>query len=212
MANEIDKSCYVESLIKKELPFFSEYEEKNRKREYEDLQPAILSSVGALLSILIKATKSKRILEIGTSVGYSTHWLALAAKSSRGKVTTIDNHERTSVEAKSNFKKSKIERYINFIVDDCTLVLPKFKSNSFDFIFLDCSKAIYLNIYDDLARILRGGGILAVDDVLFSYLQNARESQKEKITAFNKRLFDDARFSTTTLDVGHGLTIAYKEK
>lgn len=207
----MDKLSYIDSLINYDCEFNRYYDDILKSRHYIDLQPSITKAAGKLLSLLVTISNSKNVLEIGCGIGYSAHWIVGALKKTGGQLTTIDNHNRTSIEAKENFKKSRIEGYIEFINEDAAKVLPTFNDEKFDLVFLDCSKALYLPLYNEIYRILKRGGLFVIDDTLLNYQENSRDSLKKSVMAFNSQLASDKHYYSTVVDIGHGLTLAIKE-
>lgn len=204
---------YLTSLFRYDFEFNRMYDETMRKeREGVDLQPAITPQAGKLLAFLLKGVNAKRVLEIGTGIGYSSHWLAGVLLRNGGKLVTVDSHHRTPQEAKKHFVESGVDGVVEMLHLEAERVLPSFPDGSFDFILQDGGKSFYLPLYDECYRLLKKGGIWAVDDVLFPFEEKARESQQEKIRLFNEKLAKDERYYTITLDIGHGLTLAIKEQ
>ena len=101
---------------------------------------------GEFFYILAKISKSKNILEVGTSNGYSTIWLGEAAEQNEGKVTTIEISEHKVKMAAENFKRAKLNEIIKIINGDALQEIPKLKEK-FDFLFLDAIKEDYINYF-----------------------------------------------------------------
>ena|SRR3989338_2337198 len=134
---------------------------------------------GEFFYILVKISKSKSILEVGTSNGYSTIWLGEAAKQNKGKVTTIEVSEHKVKMAAENFKRAKLDKTIKIIHGDALEEIPKLK-DKFDFLFLDAIKEDYIN-YFKLAypKLAKNAVIVADNAIMFEkymkdYLDYAR--------------------------------------
>src|SRR5262245_50980451 len=97
----------------------------------------ITRDTGEFLAVLVRATLARRILEIGTSNGYSTLWLASAARAIGGSVTTVEFSEYKFRLASKNFDRSGLAAYISLVHDDAGRVLERSADSAFDFIFLD---------------------------------------------------------------------------
>ena len=211
MGNSLDlREKYRLKLTKYDNNFLSDFDKNSREqRQYKDLQPSVDPQSGHLLSFLVRLIGAKRVLEFGTSIGYSSIWLASALKESGGKLITVDNHPRTSIEAKQNFSSSGLDSFINFKNEDAQSVIEYVKP-PFDLIFMDCGKSLYPKFLDKFHFLLRKGGVLAVDDTLFPVEVGVRENLVKYVEEFNLMLKNDSRFYCVTLDIGHGLTLAYK--
>lgn len=210
-SNQQDKTHYINSLISYDCEFTAYYDKIEKSRHYVDLQPAITKGAGKLLSLLVRLINAKQVLEIGTAVGYSSHWIVSGLQKTGGHLITIDNHQRTSKEALQNFENSKIDDYVEFINEDAQDVLPALASNYFDIVFLDCSKALYTPLYNQIYRILKKGGLFVIDDTLISFQSTVRDSLKKSVEFFNATLAKDGNYYSTVVDIGHGLTLAIKE-
>ena len=124
----------------------------------------ITRDTGEFLAVLVKATDARRVLEIGTSNGYSTLWLADAARAIGGSVTTVELSESKLGMASANFARSGLSAYISLVHDDAGEVLKRSPDAGFDLIFLDSERPEYPGWWPDLKRVLRDGGLLGVDN------------------------------------------------
>ncbi len=207
-----NRQRYLNDHFRYDHPFNRQYDQTVREqRQYVDLQPAITPQAGRLLAFLIRLMNAKRVLELGTSIGYSAHWLASALETTDGKLITVDNHPRTVKEAKTRFENSGLSDRIELIQSDVEKVIPTL-ARPFDLIFVDCGKAFYPSILKELYPLLKVGGVLAVDDTLFALEPQAREGLVQKVEEFNRLLNEDPRFYSLMLDIGHGLTLAVKQE
>jgi predicted O-methyltransferase YrrM len=159
----------------------------------------ITRDTGEFLSVLVKSTNAKRVLEIGTSNGYSTLWLADAARSVGGIVTTIEYSEYKIGLAAKNFTRAELENFIIQIRDDAKSILSTLTDESFDLIFLDSERQQYPDMWADIKRVLRIGGLLVVDNAI---------SHKEQIAPFLQQVEADIHFSTCLVPVGNGEYLA----
>ncbi len=117
--------------------------------------------------MLIKMNGSKKILEIGSANGYSTIWLADAAKSVGGKVTTYDFSEPTFYEAQENLKNVELSDYVNFNLGDVLDLIPELpETEKFDFIFVDGQKKLYLDFWNLIQNRMNENAVIVFDDVL----------------------------------------------
>ena len=134
---------------------------------------------GQFLNILVRISRSKNILEVGTSNGYSTIWLGESVKQNNGKITTIEISEHKVKMAAENFKIAKLDKIIKIVHGDALKEIPKLK-NDFDFLFLDAIKEDYIN-YFKLAypKLTKNAVIVADNAIMFEkymkdYLQYVR--------------------------------------
>ncbi len=210
---------YLTSIFQYDHPFNENYDKVTREeRQYVDLQPAVSPTTGRFLSFLVRLTQAKRVLEVGTSVGYSAHWIASALEQTGGKLVTVDNHERTAAEAKANFQKSGLQHRIEFYQEDATEFVRGLSrqigeegEGLFDIVLMDCAKKLYLPLLDDFHTLLKVGGLLAYDDTLIAWEKETRPGITKKILEFNAAIAKDNRFYTVNLPIGHGLTLLYKK-
>jgi predicted O-methyltransferase YrrM len=149
---------------------------------------------GQVLYDLVVRQGAKRILEIGTSTGHSTIWLAWAASKTGGKVTTIEIDKARHAQALRNFRDAGVAHLIDARLGDAH-DLVKILPGPWDFVFQDADKEWYLQYYLDLARKLAPGGCYTAHNVL----RPARE-----VTAFLDRVKSDPAFRTTFADGGSG--------
>ncbi|MDP3774226.1 MAG: O-methyltransferase [Gemmatimonadales bacterium] len=159
----------------------------------------ITRDTGELLSVLVRATDARRVLEIGTSNGYSTLWLASAARSLGGSVTTVEVSEFKVELAKANFARSGLSASISLVHDDAGHVLRRSPDASFDLIFLDSERPGYPGWWPNLRRVLRPGGLLVADNAT---------SHPEQMAPFVALVKADPEFSTCLVPVGNGEFLA----
>ncbi|GIN85332.1 caffeoyl-CoA O-methyltransferase [Heyndrickxia sporothermodurans] len=136
------------------------------KEQKEERMRNITRDTGKLLAFFIKLTKARNIIEIGTSNGYSTLWLAAAAEQNGGRVKTLEVSEYKAQLAKDNFSKSGLSDRILLYEMDAGHFLEKEKTESIDFIFLDSERYHYVSWWKDILRILKPGGLIVIDNVI----------------------------------------------
>jgi predicted O-methyltransferase YrrM len=128
---------------------------------------------GIFYNILLQNIAAKKILEIGMSVGYSTIWFADSiSKKPEGKIITIDHDEKKIERAKKNFEDSGISKIIDIRHGDALKILSDINnesnsSESFDFIFIDADKERYIQYFDAVLPMLKPGGFIGADNILF---------------------------------------------
>ncbi len=198
---------YLQTFINRDNPLMAVLEEQRKGRD--DIQPSIEPEAGRFLGLLIRLTGAKRVLEIGSGVGYSALWLGEAVRETGGKVTTVDNHARTHKEVVGNIRESGLEEYVESILGDAKEVIPSL-SPGWDIIFQDGGKYLYPFLYETTVSLLKKGGLLVADDTLFKVNKSVRRGLGEYTHQYNRMVFADKRFYSVILPVGHGMTISYK--
>ena len=161
----------------------------------------ITRDTGEFLSVLARATAARRILEIGTSNGYSTLWLAEAARATGGAVTTVEFSEYKLGLASANFARSGLASFITLVHDDAGRLLQRSEQGAFDFIFLDSERSEYPGWWPQLRRVLRAGGLLVVDNAI---------SHAGQLAPLAALVQADPVFATSLVPVGNGEFLAVK--
>jgi len=176
------------------------------------------SDVSRMMQLLIRLVRPQRILEIGTSIGYSTVSMANIAKEYGGKITTIEYNEQSANQAISNFKHAGVAELIEIIIGDAKEIIPTLKE-SFDLIFQDVGdKTLYPVLLNNLVTLLKPGGVfLAEDSLLPARDMNVSKYEDfdqvkwiESLEEFNKLIAHCLYLSSTILPIGDGLTIGIK--
>lgn len=161
----------------------------------------ITRDTGEFLAVLVKAMGAKRVLEIGTSNGYSTLWLANAVRPIGGTVTTVEKAELKVDMARANFARSSLGTCVSLLHDDASGVLKRCADGSFDLVFLDSERPQYPGWWPDLRRVLRPRGLLVVDNAT---------SHPEQMAPFVALVKADPAFTTSLVPVGNGEFLAVK--
>lgn len=159
----------------------------------------ITRDTGEFLSVLVRATNARRILEIGTSNGYSTLWLAQAALSINGRVTTVELSAFKHNLAARNFARSGLAGVITQVLGEAGEFLNASSSASYDLVFLDSERAQYSGWLASLKRVLREGGLLVVDNAT---------SHASELAPFVELVTRDNHFTCCTVAVGNGEFLA----
>jgi predicted O-methyltransferase YrrM len=126
----------------------------------------ITPETGELLAILVQATKARRVLEIGTSNGYSTLWLADAVRPIGGSVVTVEVSEAKAEMAKQNLKRAGLSRWVHQEVMDAGQFLTRQDASRYELIFLDAERKEYSAWWLRLQSALVAGGLLIVDNAV----------------------------------------------
>lgn len=168
--------------------------QSDRLRRYRNIE----AESAKLLGMVVRTQQSKQILEIGTSTGYSTLWLAEAAKSVGGKVQTLEINAFRSAQAKKYAEEFGLESFIDFWVGDASDYLAQ-ATESYDLILLDAERGCYVSYWNDLKRLLQfSGNTLIVDNVI---------SHAAEVKDFLELIKADENYMSTILPVGAGLCL-----
>lgn len=178
--------------------------------------PLVYPDTGALLHTLARGCGATRILEIGTCIGYSTLWLATALPAT-GTVITIEYDAARAARARDHLAAAGCADRVSVIVGDATRFLHKV-AGPFDLIFQDSDKQLYGPMVDRLLELLRPGGLLVADNVLWNgevipgFVRDKKYSDRDTnaIIDFSRRVARDARLYTSFLQVGDGVSVSVK--
>jgi predicted O-methyltransferase YrrM len=162
----------------------------------------ITRDTGQFLAVLVRALGAHRVLEIGTSNGYSTLWLAEAAQAVNGTVTTVESSEYKIKLATKNFERSGLAPIITLIHDNATNVLTNFQEASIDMLFLDSERSQYITWWPNLKRLIRSRGLLVADNAI---------SHASEMASFMSLVESDESFTTSLVGVGNGEFLAVKK-
>ncbi len=179
--------------------------------------PILRPEVAAFLNVLVQIKKPASVLEIGTSIGYSGS-VILRAMDSQGRLITIDSDEKVLESARNNFLKQGFEDRVILIPGDAKVILKNLDV-FFDLIFVDGPKAQYLSYLPHCIRLLKSGGILICDNVLFKgMVANDNLVCRRKITIvkrmreFLSKLIDCPVLDTTIVPIGDGVSVSIKKE
>jgi predicted O-methyltransferase YrrM len=172
--------------------------------------PIVATAVARFLHVAIAARRPARVLEIGTAIGYSTAWMALALPPG-GRITTIDPDSERTARARAFWRRLRVDGRIEVINAPALQVLPRLK-NQFQACFIDAVKEEYGRYLEGVLRLMRPGAILMVDNLLWSGRvarpATGEESTTRALRAFNRRFLHDQRLAATILPVGDGVGYA----
>lgn len=160
MITEERISTFINSFDTGNTPFLNELEEY----AIETNVPIIRPQMQSFLKLLLAIKRPKRILEVGTAIGFSALLMSEYGPNDC-HITTIEKYEKRIPLAKENFKKAGKEEQITLLEGDAKEILAEL-TGSYDLIFMDAAKGQYIHFLPDVLRLLRGGGILVSDNVL----------------------------------------------
>jgi len=164
----------------------------------------ISKETGDFIEFLIKVSNAQNVLELGTSNGYSGLRIALALKTTGGKLTTIEYWDKRRSIAIENFKKCGVGDIITAKLGSALPVIQnELQDEIFDFIFIDANKAGYIEFFKALHPMLKVGGIIVADDVI---------SHADAVKPFVDEMFSRNDYSSQILNLPDGVLIARKNK
>ena len=179
--------------------------EKERKIDVkrEDRMLAITKDTGQFFNLLLHSKKAKNMLEIGTSVGYSTIWCAEAIKQNSGKIITIEANESKIKRAKENFARAKVDDIISIKNGYAIDVLESMKNQKefeslFDFVLLDADKENTLNYFNLILPMTKVGGIILIDNMLYP------EKYREEMSKVEQEIKSNPKVRCVLIPIGNG--------
>jgi predicted O-methyltransferase YrrM len=178
--------------------------------------PLVDAEVGVLLRVLAMAVQAKRILEIGTAIGYSGIWLA-GALPTDGALLTMEQDEQRARQAREHFARAGLSDRVSVIVGDAQRMLTKV-SGPFDLIFQDGDKQMYSPMLDALVGLLRPAGLLVTDNVLwngevvpgFAKAPHRNPEDWRAIAKYNEQLNSHPALMTSIVPLRDGVAISVK--
>lgn len=155
-----------------------------------------------LLSMLIKSTGAKRVLEVGTSNGYSTLWFARALEENGGgSVTAIEYDGGRATLARENYKRAGLDNIITLLQGDAREIIRQ-QAGPFDFVFLDADKPQYADYLRAVLPLVRSGGLIVGDDTI---------SLKEHMGEYIELAFSSPELESVEVPIDDGIIISYKK-
>ena len=171
----------------------------------------ISKNIGMFYNILLKSINAKNILEIGMSVGYSGLWFADAVMSNKqldGQIITIDREKFKIDNARRNFEEAGVDSLIKIREGEARKILQEIKAefneNYFDFIFIDADKESYIEYFDLCLPLVRKGGIIGADNILFP------ERFNEMMTDYLSHVRSKSNVQSVTIPIDNGEEVTIK--
>jgi len=156
-----------------------------------------------LLGVLVRARAAPRVLEIGTSNGYSTIWLADAVQATNGSLVSLEIDPARTALAREHLARAGLEDVADLRTADAREALAAFADDAFDVVFLDAERPAYPGYWPDLVRTLAPGGLLAVDNVL---------SHAAEVEAFRGIVAADERVTPALVPIGAGVLLVVRDR
>ena len=186
--------------------------EKIKEKALENHIPIIMDDTLEVIAKILIEKKPKRILEIGTAVGYSAMCFSKYLAED-GLIDTIERDEKRIEEAKQNFKKVEVENKINLYEGDAVEILPTL-NEKYDVVFIDAAKGKYPFFLKEALRMLKQDGIIFADNILYKgYVMSDYNKHKQRTAVRNLREYiaeitNNDKLETKILEVGDGLAIS----
>jgi len=201
-----DVARYLESLTPDRLDVLLEQEDVARERRI----PIVGPIVGRWLHQLARMIGARRIFEMGSAIGYSTIWLALAVPED-GIVYYTDSDPTNAREALGYFRRAGVADRIRILVGDALKLLDQVEGE-FDLIFNDVDKHQYPDVFRKAVPRLRRGGLLVADNVLWGGRVARGETDRETVAIreFNRLLFSSPDLMTTIVPLRDGVSVSLK--
>lgn len=171
----------------------------DRLARFRNVEP----ETAELLGVLIRAAGARRILELGTSNGYSTIWLADAVQATGGRVLSVDVDANRTELARANLAAAGLADLVELRTEDAAATLAGSADRAWELVFLDAERPAYTAYLDDLVRVLAPGGVLAVDNV---------RSHEPELGEFTALIEGQAELTQAVVPVGAGLRLAVLDR
>jgi predicted O-methyltransferase YrrM len=175
-----------------------------------NVRPSIGPEVGQFLGLLIRLIQAKRVLEFGTSLGYSAVWLGEALRTTSGRLISIEREEELYRQAQKNLAAAGLSDVVELVLGDARTVVETLEG-PFDLIFQDSDKRLYPVLLEKCIELTRDYGLIVADDALFKPLGRP-DLVSAPIHGYNQKVFSDERLYSTILPVGDGVTLSVKLK
>jgi len=205
---------YLLSVSSREPAILKQLREETDKLAEAGMQ--ISPDQGQFMALLLKLIGATRVIEIGTFTGYSALVMAMALPED-GKITCCDKSDEWTAVARRYWAKAgvdhKIDLRLGSALDTLDALIESGQGNNFDFAFIDADKVNIPDYFERCLVLLKQGGLVAVDNVLWGGSVINPEKQDDDtvaIRAFNKQLKDDSRVDISLVPIGDGLSLARK--
>jgi predicted O-methyltransferase YrrM len=218
MANQtlgLEKNLYdyLLSVSVQEPEVLTQLRQETARHPMSEMQ--IAPEQGQFMALLVRLMGAKRTLDIGVFTGYSSLVVALALPPD-GKVVACDISEEYTAIARRYWQQAgvadKIELHIAPAIE--TLERLRGQGETFDFAFIDADKSNYDNYYEQALQLVRPGGLIAIDNVLWSGRvadPQVQDNRTNRMRAFNEKLYQDSRVTISLVPIADGLTLALKK-
>ena len=205
---------YFQSISLREPEVLTQLRQETAHQPLSNMQ--IAPEQGQFMAFLIKLTGAKKTLEVGVFTGYSSLVVALALPET-GEVIACDVDEEYTQIARTYWEKAGVSHKIKLHLAPAVLtlenLLAKGEENSFDFAFIDADKSNYDTYYEQALKLVRVGGVIAIDNVLWDGKvadSQVQDNRTQAIRRLNEKLHQDTRILLSVVPIADGLTLAMK--
>ncbi len=205
---------YVRDITLREPPALRKLREETENHPQASCQ--IAPEQGQFLQLLARLTGARRTVEVGVFMGYSSTWVALALPPG-GKLIACDRSEEFTARARQTWREAGVEDRIELrlapALETLDGMIAAGQAGAFDLAFIDADKANYANYYERALVLLRQGGLVVADNVLWHGKvadPTVHEADAEAIRAFNRKLHEDPRVAISLATMGDGSLLAFK--
>ena len=190
-----------EARAAKESPHIMQMSEEEWRRRRDEFMLSVGHDTGRLLNILAKGAGARRILELGSSYGYSTLWLAEAARKTGGTVFSLEINSMKQEYARATIAKAGLARHVEFLLGDALKTIAAL-DGPFDFVLLDLWKDLYVSCFDLFYPKLQPGAIVVADNMLrpVDYLPDALK--------YRRHVRSHSKIDSVLLAVGSGIELS----
>ena len=200
----------------KEHPVLEKIKEENKQDDLTELMQ-IAPEQGQFMAFMIQLLNVKKIIEVGTSTGYSSLAMALALPKD-GVLITCDVNESSSAKAQQYWQEAAVNDKVVLklapAMETLRALLNEGKDNTVDLVFIDADKTNYDNYYEACLKLLKVGGLILIDNVLWGGSvadETNMQADTVAIRALNKKLYTDERVDMSMLPLADGLTLLRKK-
>lgn len=205
---------YIRSVTLREPEPLKRLREETEEHPQASMQTS--PEQGQFLHLMARVAGARKTLEVGVFMGYSSTWVALALPAG-GKLIACDRSEEYTARARRTWREAGVEDRIDLrlapALETLGGLIADGQAGTFDFAFIDADKDNYANYYDRALVLIRRGGLIVVDNVLWSGRVGDpadTDTATENMRAFNRKLHDDHRVALSMATLGDGLTLACK--
>lgn len=189
---------------------------RDETQQLENAQMQIGPDQGQFMQLLVQVLRAQKTLEVGVFTGYSALWVALGLPAD-GRVIACDISEEYTAVARRYWKQAGVDQKIDLRLGPALKTLDDLlkagQAGTFDFAFIDADKTNYENYYERALQLLRAGGLIAIDNTIWSGKvadPDEQDADTVAIRRLNEKLLRDERVTLSMLTVGDGLTLAMK--